>query len=142
MYKVIGVDGQEYGPATQEQVRQWILENRVNAQSLARLEGTQEWKPLSALPEFADAFSFKPPPGPATPPPFSPPLPKPDPEAMAAAILAQDYRIEIGSCISRSWGLLTRHFWLLVGAAFVLGLIQGAVPFFAGVCMAACIFCC
>jgi len=28
-----------------------------------------------------------------------------------------------------------RHFWLLVGASLVLGLIQGAVPLLTGVCM-------
>ena len=53
MYRVIGIDGQQYGPITAEQVRRWLTENRVNSQTLAQLEGTQDWKPLSSFAEFA-----------------------------------------------------------------------------------------
>lgn len=134
MYKIIGADGQQYGPVSAEQMRRWIAENRVNAQTLVQAEGAQEWKPLSTFPEFADAFPAQAPPT-SSPPPFSAPPPKPDAEALAAAILARDYRVEIGSCVSRSWNLLTRHFWLIVGAYFVLGLVASTVPLIRGVCM-------
>ena len=30
MYKILGDDGQEYGPVSIEQVRQWIKENRLD----------------------------------------------------------------------------------------------------------------
>ena len=53
MYRIIGVDGQQYGPVSAEQIRRWLGENRLNAQSLAQLEGTQDWKPLATFPEFA-----------------------------------------------------------------------------------------
>jgi TM2 domain-containing membrane protein YozV len=53
MYKIIGKDGQHYGPVTAEQLRAWIAENRANAQTLAQAEGVPEWKPLGAFPEFA-----------------------------------------------------------------------------------------
>ena len=33
MYKIIGADGNEYGPITTEQLRQWLAEGRVNAQT-------------------------------------------------------------------------------------------------------------
>jgi TM2 domain-containing membrane protein YozV len=52
MYKIIGIDGRQYGPVSAEQIRSWIAENRINAQSLAQPEGAQEWKPISAFPEF------------------------------------------------------------------------------------------
>jgi len=52
MYKIIGADKKEYGPITSAQLRHWISEGRVNAQTLARAEGTQEWIPLSAFAEF------------------------------------------------------------------------------------------
>lgn len=52
MYRIIGIDGQQYGPITAEQLRRWLGENRVNAQTLAQLEGTQDWKPLIGFPEF------------------------------------------------------------------------------------------
>jgi len=130
MYKIIGADQKEYGPVTAEQLRQWIAEGRVHAQTQVQAEGGAEWKPLSAFPEFAAALSAK-----AAPPPQPPSLSAATADALAGEILARDYRIEIGSCLSRSWGLLTRHFWLMVGAGIVLGLIQSAIGLLAGVCM-------
>ncbi len=70
MYKMIGGDGQQYGPVTAEQLRRWLAENRVNAQTLVQLEGTSDWKPLAACAEFA-ADLKAPPPGPIAPPPQS-----------------------------------------------------------------------
>ena len=76
MYRIVGKDGQQYGPVTAEQLRNWIAENRANAQTLAQAEGTQDWKPLGSFPEFA--ADLKPPPlsatAPATitPPPAAP----------------------------------------------------------------------
>ena len=52
MYKIIGVDGKEYGPATAGQLRQWLAEGRVNAQTPTLAPGASEWKPLGTLPEF------------------------------------------------------------------------------------------
>jgi hypothetical protein len=68
MYKIIGADGNEYGPITAEQLRQWIAEGRANAQTRVLLEGTSEWKPLSAFPEFMVS-------APAAPPTLSSPMP-------------------------------------------------------------------
>jgi hypothetical protein len=53
MYRIIGADGQQYGPVSPEQLRQWIAEGRANAQTLIQAEGSTEWKPLGQLPEFA-----------------------------------------------------------------------------------------
>jgi hypothetical protein len=64
MYKVIGADQKEYGPVSVDQIRTWIAEGRVNAQTRVRAEGAQEWMPLSGFPEFADALGV----GPAQPP--------------------------------------------------------------------------
>jgi TM2 domain-containing membrane protein YozV len=54
MYKIIGGDGQQYGPATAAQIREWIAAGRANAQTLAQLEGAVEWKPVGSYPDFAD----------------------------------------------------------------------------------------
>ncbi|HOP98218.1 MAG TPA: DUF4339 domain-containing protein [Verrucomicrobiota bacterium] len=62
MYKIIGADGRQYGPATQEQVHQWIAQGRANAQTQVQVEGTSEWRPLGSLPEFADAVGSAVPP--------------------------------------------------------------------------------
>lgn len=72
MYKIIGADGQQYGPVTLPQMRQWIAENRLRADSLVQAEGSIEWKPLASFPELAAEFRTSPPP--ITPSPAAPPL--------------------------------------------------------------------
>lgn len=69
MYKIIGADGQPYGPVHAEQIRQWTAENRVNAQTLVQTEGATEWKPLGSIPELAAGLKTVPPPiaAPSTP---------------------------------------------------------------------------
>ena len=62
MYKIIGTDGRHYGPVNAEQLRRWLAEYRVHAQSLVQTEGTPDWKPLSALPEFTADLNAVPPP--------------------------------------------------------------------------------
>ena len=56
MYKIIGADGQQYGPVTAEQIRQWITEGRANAETLAQPEGGTDWKPLGQIAEFVAQF--------------------------------------------------------------------------------------
>src|SRR5690348_1402598 len=63
-YFVIGGDGKQYGPVSAEDLRRWIPQNRVQAQTRAQQEGTDEWRPLAEFPEFAGAFSG------TTPPPL------------------------------------------------------------------------
>jgi len=58
MYKIIGVDGREYGPISAEVLRQWIAEGRANAETKVMAEGSTEWKKLGDLPEF---FAPRPP---------------------------------------------------------------------------------
>ncbi|MGA3268223.1 MAG: NINE protein [Verrucomicrobiota bacterium] len=67
MYKIIGIDGRQYGPVSAEDVRRWLAENRAQPQTLAQAEGAPDWKPLSAFAEFA--ADFKPAPPPVIPPP-------------------------------------------------------------------------
>jgi hypothetical protein len=64
MYKIIGADGKEYGPITQDQLRAWITEGRANAQTKVLGPGAVEWKSLSEFPEFFSASVAAPPPQP------------------------------------------------------------------------------
>jgi TM2 domain-containing membrane protein YozV len=68
MFKIIGADGQQYGPVSVEQLRRWIAERRANAQTLVQPEGAQEWKALGTFPEFAADLQPVPPLFGATPP--------------------------------------------------------------------------
>lgn len=61
MYKIIGADGKEYGPITADQLRQWVAEGRVNAQTKILAEGATEWRLLTEFPEFAGAIPSAPP---------------------------------------------------------------------------------
>lgn len=65
MYKIVGVDGKQYGPVSAEQLRQWLAEGRVNAQTQVLVEGAAGWTTLSALPEFSAQL------GQTAPQPFS-----------------------------------------------------------------------
>ena len=66
MYRIIGADGKEYGPISAEQMRQWIAEGRVNAQTRVLAEGATEWKTVAEMPEFASPAAA---PGTTPPPP-------------------------------------------------------------------------
>jgi hypothetical protein len=56
MFKIIGADQKEYGPISIEQIRQWIKDGRLNAQTPAQRGGEGEWRQLSSYEEFADLF--------------------------------------------------------------------------------------
>lgn len=60
MYRIIGGDQREYGPVSVEELRRWIIEGRLHANSLVRPEGAAEWKPLSSFPELAALLSAAP----------------------------------------------------------------------------------
>lgn len=133
MYKIIGADQREYGPVTVDQVRQWISEGRANGATLVQAEGATEWTPLSSLPEFADALSAQaqaqaqaqpqPQAQPDTPAALFPAEPA-DPEGLASAIRARDYRIDIGQCLTRSWELFRENFGVLIGATLIAGFLM------------------
>ncbi len=65
MYKIIGADQKEYGPITAEQLRQWISEGRVNAQTRVQVGEAAEWKSMAEVPEFAALLPRPAPPLPA-----------------------------------------------------------------------------
>ncbi len=67
MYYIIGADGRQYGPISLEQVRQWLIEGRANANTLVKPEGATDWKALATFPELAASIP------PVAPPPLRPP---------------------------------------------------------------------
>ena len=62
MYRIIGTDGRQYGPVNAEQIRRWLAENRLHAQTLVQMEGVPDWKPLGSLAEFVADLNAVPPP--------------------------------------------------------------------------------
>ena len=123
MYKIIGADQREYGPVSSDQIRAWIREGRLHAQSSVKSEGTESWRMLSEFAEFAADLAFKAPPG---LPPLSTEPPKVSQmqaEALASEILARDYDLNIGNCLSRGWNLVMSDFWPIVGVTALIMVI-------------------
>jgi uncharacterized membrane protein len=129
MYRIIGGDQKEYGPVTAEEIRQWIIQGRANAQTVAQAEGSAGWKSLRDFPEFADVLAAG-----------AAPIPPPAAGAGAGLstlpgdVLERDYVLRIGSCFSRGWELLKSDFGLVFGATlaflgiqFAIGML-GAIP--------------
>lgn len=61
-YKILGADGQEYGPAAFEQIKQWAAERRVEMKTRVLPEGAAGWSALEAVPELAALFTSAAPP--------------------------------------------------------------------------------
>src|SRR2546425_808834 len=51
-YKILGGDGQEYGPATLEQMLAWVREGRVNATTQVWRSDQTAWLNAAQLPEL------------------------------------------------------------------------------------------
>jgi uncharacterized membrane protein len=119
MYTIIGADHKEYGPVSAEDVAQWIAEGRADGRTHARAQTDGEWKPLSAFPEFAAAL--------AAAPKVPGSLPGAARTASPEEILARDYEIDIGSCLSRSWVLVKQNFWPVVGISFLILVITNVI---------------
>jgi hypothetical protein len=122
-YKVIGGDLKQYGPVSEEDLRKWIADGRLNAQSLVQVHGDIEWKQLIMFPEFAEALAGK-----------SATLSAPLPVEFPTNPLERDYELDISGCIGRGWGLFKENMGILFGAFFIAmlllmigGFIIGAV---------------
>jgi TM2 domain-containing membrane protein YozV len=89
MYKIIGADGQQYGPVNIDQMRRWIAENRVRLDTLVQAEGSTDWKPLNSFPELAAELK-------ASPPPFAPPTAAPP--SIASSNPRASNKIPAGVC--------------------------------------------
>ncbi len=75
MYRIIGADDKEYGPIPADQVRQWLKEGRLNAQSRVMAEGSTEWRTLADFPELMP------------PPPLPGAAPAPMPTMLGATLI-------------------------------------------------------
>src|SRR5688572_12856540 len=82
MYKIIGADGKEYGPISEDQIRRWLKEGRVNSQTRIKFAEATDWQTLAALPEFAVELAAPP----TLPPPSFPAAAAAPPKTSGLAI--------------------------------------------------------
>lgn len=110
MYKIIGADGQQYGPISLEQLRVWIAEHRLRGDSPVQPEGASDWKPLNSFPELAAELK---------PPAFA--RPQPPPEIVARA----SNKIPAGICGILLGGFGVHKFILgYTGAGLIMLLVS------------------
>ena len=109
-YTIIGADHKQYGSVTTENIGSWIAEGRLNAESLLRVEGEAEFRPLETFPEFADLLAAKV--AALTPPPL--------PAEAAAGVAARTSGLAIASLVLGILGLFT---WFTALIGFVLGIV-------------------
>lgn len=124
MYKIIGGDQKEYGPASAEEMRHWIRDGRLNAHSRALAEGSTDWRPLSSFPEFADALAAQ-----AAPAAFGGLPPLSDAVAWRAQVLSRPPSLHVGRCLAEGGALLSSNFGVLFGATCLLWLITTVMQF-------------
>jgi len=125
-FKVLGGDQKQYGPVTESELRQWIAEGRLNAQSLVLLEGGGEWRPIGSFPEYVEALR-----GSGALPPATE-----SPKDWAQKILAREPEFSIGDCLSGGFSFLGANFGFIVVAVFVvwaLNLMMAFIPFIGGI---------
>lgn len=119
MYKIIGGDGNEYGPVDLEQIKQWLQDGRAGANTKVQPEGSTEWILLSEVPELAALLG----PGDATqaPPAFDPAAASPAPAGDALQMVQGP---AIGLVVTAVIGFLVCAAGLLLN---VLGVTFGAM---------------
>jgi len=105
----------EYGPITADDVRQWIAEGRLSAQSLAKGAGDTSWRTLGSFAEFADAFTRRRP----RPLHHQPQASKPYDSNWQAEVLARSPEIETRECLGAGWSFLAANAGWLTGRVFL-----------------------
>ena len=126
MYRIVGSDGNEYGPVSTEQLAQWIRERRVNGET--RVQGEDGvWRLLREVPELVVLLQ---------PPIVVPPMiPAPMEANSVPSDFDGDYDLDIVACLTTAWRLFQKQFSTLFGPTmmyllicFGLG-IFGALPY-------------
>ncbi|NBB95418.1 MAG: DUF4339 domain-containing protein [Planctomycetes bacterium] len=56
------VQGQQYGPVSEEDFRNWVIQGRLTANDMVWTEGMAAWQPASQVPALASVLSSAPPP--------------------------------------------------------------------------------
>ena len=107
-YIIIGGDGKEYGPVSEADVRQWITEGRLSAESRVKAESDAEFRALAQFPEFADALGQQSAPGTIAPAPTS------------ADFMDRDYELDISECVTRGWELYKGNFGIIFGSFIIM----------------------
>jgi len=112
------VNGRQYGPISEEHLRDWIAEHRVGPSDMVWTEGMAAWTPASFVPGL-----------------FGPRAPAPQPLAARTPVPAPGGTGgRTGACelISRAWAGMAGRWGIAIGFWMLLWLIEGganAIPY-------------
>jgi len=122
-YNFIGGDGKSYGPYTAEQMRQFMAENRLNAQSQIQVDGGP-LQPAGNFPELMSPGASGPAPAYAPPAPGSAPG-MPMTEAKPGKVQAIAIMTLIGGILATLGALMWALFTFCIWIPFIYGLVYG-----------------
>jgi hypothetical protein len=115
-YIIIGGDSKEYGPVSEAEVRQWIAEGRLSAESRVKAESDAEFRALAQFPEFAEALR----------PQTAPEIIAPPGGGLGAEdtnwqanVLAREPELRFGECLAAGWSFLGANTGFVVAAVFL-----------------------
>lgn len=107
-------DNEQVGPFTEEKIRRYLEEGRIQPTTLAWIEGAADWKPISELLGLASA---PPPPVQAQPQPQAQPRQQQAPAYAAPQAPQQNHQANPKKLILASW--------LMIGVTCLVALIPG-----------------
>ena len=143
-YIIIGGDGNEYGPVSTEEVREWVQAGRANGDTRIKPVDAEDWGRLRDFSEFepnvspSSTLPLPPVEGAAQSPPQLPggqPLLTAD--QLMQELQGRPHTFSVGDCFRRGWRLTMDNFGLLlltVLAFMGLSLVSALVPFGQLVC--------
>ena len=119
-YFLIGTDGRQYGPLSQDDVFTWLTDGRASRYSRARRETEAQWAALRDMPEFEEA----------TRPPHmggaavgnSRDDTQGGSESPSEPVSGRRMRLDPVSCFRRAWWLVARDFALLGGWTLIVAI--------------------
>lgn len=130
------LNGKQAGPVTEEELVNLYRSSTIFSDTLVWHDGMANWTALAtAMPELFASTPDPQAPADATPgTPIVPlsPTPTPDPWISEEELLAKDYPIDIGGCISGGWGTFFQNPWALLGGsllAWFLLMVATVIPF-------------
>ena len=115
-FEMMGIDGKQYGPLTESELRAYVSQGRANSETKIRRVGDESWQPLGNLLKIAAPKVVS------------------QPQQLEAAV-PSDTPLEVGLAVSEGWQLFKEHAGMLVGAGAIFlgiltvaGLIGAVIP--------------
>jgi len=122
LYFLIGTDGRQYGPLSQDDVFIWLADGRASRYSRARRDTEAQWAALRDMPEFEDATrpGFL---GSGAPAASAQDIGHAGAEPPTGSSAGQRaLRLDPISCFRRAWWLVARDFALLGGWTLIVAM--------------------